>query len=86
MTQTAPIRLISPTWIAPVIPAGVVLENHSLVVAGQHILALLPTPEALLAYPDAANLVLTEHIVTPGLVNAHGHAAMTLLRGYADDR
>ena len=49
MTQTAPIRLISPTWIVPVIPAGVVLENHSLVVAGQHILALLPTPEALLA-------------------------------------
>ena len=86
MTQTAPIRLISPTWIVPVIPAGVVLENHSLVVAGQHILALLPTPEALLAYPNAANLVLTEHIVTPGLVNAHGHAAMTLLRGYADDR
>ncbi|PSP38741.1 S-adenosylhomocysteine deaminase [Halobacteriales archaeon QH_7_65_31] len=25
-------------------------------------------------------------LVTPGLVNAHGHAAMTLLRGYADDK
>ncbi|KAB7515157.1 amidohydrolase family protein [Halosegnis rubeus] len=25
-------------------------------------------------------------LVTPGFVNAHGHAAMTLLRGYADDK
>ena len=25
-------------------------------------------------------------LVIPGLVNAHGHAAMTLLRGYADDK
>jgi 5-methylthioadenosine/S-adenosylhomocysteine deaminase len=28
----------------------------------------------------------TGGLVTPGLVNAHGHAAMTLLRGYADDK
>ncbi|HJV46405.1 MAG TPA: amidohydrolase [Bacillota bacterium] len=25
------------------------------------------------------------HIIMPGLVNTHGHAAMSLLRGYADD-
>ena len=29
---------------------------------------------------------LAEHILMPGLVNAHGHAAMSLLRGYADDQ
>ncbi|MFB6105212.1 MAG: amidohydrolase [Halobacteriaceae archaeon] len=28
----------------------------------------------------------TEGLVMPGLVNAHTHAAMTLLRGYADDK
>ncbi|MFB6119329.1 amidohydrolase [Halosegnis sp.] len=28
----------------------------------------------------------TDALVTPGFVNAHGHAAMTLLRGYADDK
>jgi len=28
----------------------------------------------------------TDGLVMPGLVNAHGHAAMTLLRGYADDK
>ena len=28
---------------------------------------------------------LDEHILLPGLINSHCHAAMTLLRGYADD-
>ena len=28
----------------------------------------------------------TDHLVVPGLVNAHGHVAMTLLRGVADDK
>ncbi|QAU13318.1 amidohydrolase [Halorubrum sp. BOL3-1] len=28
----------------------------------------------------------TESVVVPGLVNAHTHVAMTLLRGYADDK
>ena len=28
----------------------------------------------------------TDSLVMPGLVNAHGHATMTLLRGYADDK
>ena len=28
---------------------------------------------------------LPDHVLIPGLVNAHTHAAMTLLRGVADD-
>ena len=35
---------------------------------------------------DEQTLDATDALVTPGLVNAHGHAAMTLLRGYADDK
>ncbi|AFV03169.1 MULTISPECIES: amidohydrolase [Dehalobacter] len=34
--------------------------------------------------PDRV-LNLTNHVVMPGLINTHTHAAMTLLRGYADD-
>jgi 5-methylthioadenosine/S-adenosylhomocysteine deaminase len=30
-------------------------------------------------------LDLTGHLVMPGLINTHGHAAMSLLRGYSDD-
>ena len=28
---------------------------------------------------------LPHHIISPGLINTHGHSAMSLLRGYADD-
>ncbi|WP_255198298.1 amidohydrolase [Halorarius litoreus] len=38
------------------------------------------------ARPDEQTLDATGGLVIPGLVNAHGHAAMTLLRGYADDK
>ncbi|MFT6115145.1 MAG: 5-methylthioadenosine/S-adenosylhomocysteine deaminase [Candidatus Azotimanducaceae bacterium] len=86
MTATPEITLVSPTWIAPVIPEGSLLKNHSLVLSGRHIMALIPQAEAFAKYPTAADLTLHEHIVTPGLVDAHGHAAMTLLRGDADDR
>ena len=36
---------------------------------------------------DSANQVIDASgcVVMPGLVNTHTHAAMTLLRGYADD-
>lgn len=40
-----------------------------------------------LEVPRGANrLYLKKHIVIPGLVNAHTHAAMIVLRGYADDQ
>lgn len=34
--------------------------------------------------PDSV-LDLKSHVVMPGLINTHTHAAMTMLRGYADD-
>jgi 5-methylthioadenosine/S-adenosylhomocysteine deaminase len=85
MTSAA-IQIISPTWIAPVIPAGALLLNHSLVIEGDRIVALVPHADALARYPDVPDLELEGHLLTPGFVNAHGHAAMTLLRGIADDR
>jgi 5-methylthioadenosine/S-adenosylhomocysteine deaminase len=85
MTSAA-IQIISPTWIAPVIPAGALLLNHSLVIEGDRIVALVPHADALARFPDVPDLELEGHLLTPGFVNAHGHAAMTLLRGIADDR
>jgi len=85
MTSAA-IQIISPTWIAPVIPAGALLLNHSLVIEGDRIVALAPHADALARFPDVPDLELEGHLLTPGFVNVHGHAAMTLLRGIADDR
>ena len=36
-------------------------------------------------YPDAEFIDAHGGVIMPGLINAHTHAAMTLLRGYADD-
>ena len=77
--------LINARWVVPVEPAGVVLERHSVAVRNGAIEAVLPTGEALEAYPGYARMDLAEHVLIPGLVNVHTHAAMTLMRGLADD-
>jgi 5-methylthioadenosine/S-adenosylhomocysteine deaminase len=78
-------QLILPEWVAPVAPGPEVLSGHAIVVDGERILALLPAEQALARYPDAQRLDLPGHLVVPGLVNLHTHAAMTLLRGVGDD-
>ena len=77
--------LIHPGWIVPVVPRGTVLENYSIAVSGDRITALLPRAEAL-SIDARLELDLPGHALLPGLVNCHGHAAMSLLRGYADDQ
>jgi 5-methylthioadenosine/S-adenosylhomocysteine deaminase len=76
--------LIHPGWIVPVVPRGAVLERYSLALCEGRITALLPRAEAEAITADRV-LELPGHALMPGLVNAHGHAAMSLLRGYADD-
>ncbi len=77
--------LILPRWVVPIEPRGSVLEDHAVAVADGTIEALLPRTEALERYPGYARVELGEHVLIPGLVNAHTHAAMTLMRGLADD-
>src|SRR5579859_3154308 len=76
--------LVHARWIIPVEPAGV-LERHSLALRHGRIVALLPTAEAQARFSAAEEIDLGSHVLIPGLVNAHTHAAMTLLRGLADD-
>ncbi|HUR40568.1 MAG TPA: TRZ/ATZ family hydrolase [Verrucomicrobiae bacterium] len=77
--------LVLPRWIVPVEPAAVVLEEHALVVRDGRIVDLLPADFARQAYSARETLELPQHVVMPGLVNIHTHAAMSLLRGLADD-
>jgi 5-methylthioadenosine/S-adenosylhomocysteine deaminase len=71
-------------WIIPVEPPGV-LVGHTLIVDNGRIVALLPTETADAAYAPRATRCLPSHALIPGLVNAHTHAAMTLMRGVGDD-
>lgn len=77
--------LINAKWIIPVIPEAKVYSDCSLVINQGKIAEILPSSEANKRYQASESIELGEHIVTPGLINAHGHAAMSLLRGYADD-
>jgi 5-methylthioadenosine/S-adenosylhomocysteine deaminase len=77
--------LINARWVVPVEPAGVALERHAVAVRGGVIEAVLPSAQAAQRYADYARVELPGHALIPGLVNAHTHAAMTLLRGIADD-
>jgi 5-methylthioadenosine/S-adenosylhomocysteine deaminase len=69
----------------PVEPAGAVLEQHAVAVRDGKIEAVLPAPQARARFPGYEELALENHVLMPGLVNAHTHAAMSLLRGLADD-
>src|SRR5260221_10394370 len=77
--------LIHARWVVPVEPAGVALAGHSVAIHAGRIVAVLPTAEALDRYHPAREFRLARHALIPGLINLHTHAAMTLLRGVADD-
>ncbi|HEU5283478.1 MAG TPA: amidohydrolase family protein, partial [Burkholderiales bacterium] len=83
-TQTAE-QIVDARYVVPVEPAGQVLERHAVVLGGGRILALLPSERAAQAYPGVPRLQLPTHVLIPGLVNLHAHAAMCLMRGLADD-
>ena len=77
--------LIEARWIIPVEPANVVLENHAVAIDKGRIVAILQQTEAHSRFAPRETRQLAHHILIPGLVNLHTHAAMTLLRGLADD-
>jgi 5-methylthioadenosine/S-adenosylhomocysteine deaminase len=77
--------LIEPRWIAPVRPRGALLEAHAIAIDAGVILGVLPLAEAQRRFAARQSARLPDHLVVPGLVNAHTHASMALLRGVGDD-
>jgi 5-methylthioadenosine/S-adenosylhomocysteine deaminase len=77
--------LVSARWVMPVEPDGRVLEHHSVAIRSGRIEAVLPTAEARLRYDARETLDRPHHVLLPGLVNAHTHAAMVLMRGRAEN-
>jgi imidazolonepropionase-like amidohydrolase len=73
--------LLCPRWIVPIEPAGVVLEDHCVALRGGLIEAIVPLVQADPRFSSYERVTLPEHALLPGLVNAHTHAAMSLMRG-----
>jgi 5-methylthioadenosine/S-adenosylhomocysteine deaminase len=84
VADTAPF-LVEAGWVIPVDPPGA-LPDHAVLVADGMVREVLPVQEARARHPGARRLELHGHALIPGLVNLHTHAAMTLMRGLADDR
>jgi len=77
--------LIHARWIIPVEPESVTYDFHSLVIDKGRIIDLLPTAAAKQKYQGTTTENLETHALLPGFINCHTHAAMTLMRGIADD-
>ncbi len=77
--------LIFARWIIPVAPPGKLLEDAAIAIRDGRIVALCPAEVARRDYRALEVVHLSGHALIPGLVNAHTHAAMTLMRGLADD-
>jgi 5-methylthioadenosine/S-adenosylhomocysteine deaminase len=78
-------KLIHARYTVPVRPQHVVYEDYCVAINGDVILGVLPLAEARISWPKAQVIELPDHLLIPGLVNAHTHSPMTLLRGFADD-
>ena len=83
--MTAVDTLIHASWIVPVEPEGLVLPEHSIAIANGQIQAILPTTEARARFQAEHEIHRPGHALIPGLINSHTHAAMSLMRGLADD-
>ena len=77
--------VIDARWVIPVQPRRTVLEHHSVAIKGGTIVDLMPSAAVSERYLPLRRIELADHALIPGLVNLHTHAAMTLMRGLADD-
>src|SRR5437868_8152888 len=76
--------LITAAHVVPVEPRGA-LADHAVAIDAGRIVALLPSAQARARFKAREVVRLERHALIPGLVNLHCHAAMTLMRGIADD-
>ena len=76
--------IIEATWICPVVPSDVLLSNHAVVIQSGKIMTICPFAETK-QYQAKETIHLHNEVLIPGLINCHTHAAMSLMRGLADD-
>lgn len=77
--------VIEARWLATIVKDSPLLEHHSVIVKANTIVDILPTEQARKLYTATELASMDEHIVIPGLINLHTHAAKNLMRGIADD-
>ena len=66
-------------------PARRVIENGALAVKGDTIVAIGPASEILTKFAPTRKMDAAGKLIIPGLINAHTHIPMVLMRGLKDD-
>jgi 5-methylthioadenosine/S-adenosylhomocysteine deaminase len=77
--------IIEGDYVVTMDEAGTVVQNGAVAIDGGLIIAIGPAAEINDTYTANGHLDGDNRVVMPGLINGHSHAAMTLLRGVADD-
>lgn len=77
--------IIEARWVALLQDDCPLLENQAVAIHSGLIIDILPIASARQRYLAHEVNRLDEHILIPGLINLHTHAAMSLMRGIADD-
>lgn len=78
-------KALLPDWVVPVCPENLVLSEHAVVIEGDRIVGVLPAENLAERYPGLVPERLPGCALMPGMINAHTHSAMALMRGLADD-
>lgn len=77
--------IIEARWTCPIVPSNTLLEHHAVVIQSGKIIDICPIAHTRAQYEAIETVSLNEHVLIPGLINLHTHAAMSLMRGLADD-
>lgn len=77
--------IVAARWVLTMDPGRRVIENGAVAVRGDRLAAVGTRDEIERRY-RGPKLDCRQCLLSPGLVNAHTHAPMSLLRGLADDR
>jgi 5-methylthioadenosine/S-adenosylhomocysteine deaminase len=77
--------IIEARWLLPIVPRDKLLQHQAVVIKDGVIVEICDIPLARQRYQASEVVQLNDHVLIPGLVNLHTHAAMSLMRGLADD-
>ena len=84
-TRSAIDLVVEGDWVVTMDATGTIFEGGAVAIDAGGIVAVGPTGEIRNEYAAAEVIDGDGRVVLPGLVNGHTHAAMTILRGVADD-
>ncbi len=71
-------------WVLPITSAAI--ANGAIAVDGDQIIAVGTREKVAARFPDATVRELGNAVILPGLVNAHTHLELTVMRGFLEDQ